>query len=193
MFNTGLLVLTRPLPVLRQHVSSLLSNAANCVSSTLYVHLQPRTTASQPSEFIVTKVPCDIDIKRFITELYSSSTAVCKHLDIHILLGNITNNPEFPWDSSYNLRKSYEVVLFDEPAAVGDISSTAFVNLLSKHFSCSRNDSSNFKIKILNDNEVGLNFVSASSTETKGNFIYCMIVSIILLCGSYMISKTFLI
>lgn len=116
MFESGLLILTRPIPVLRKNIQHILSQAAKVISNTLYVHIQP-TQAPKPDtkpEPVFTSlgfVPPNKGLQKLMTDIYSSSAAVCGNIDIYVLQGNITNvgNENF----SYNLRSKLDVVLMD--------------------------------------------------------------------------------
>lgn len=116
MFESGLLILTRPIPVLRKNIQHILSQAAKVISNTLYVHIQP-TQAPKPDtkpEPVFTSlgfVPPNKGLQKLMTDIYSSSAAVCGNIDIYVLQGNITNvgNENF----RYNLRSKLDVVLMD--------------------------------------------------------------------------------
>lgn len=116
MFESGLLILTRPIPVLRKNIQHILSQAAKVISNTLYVHIQP-TQAPKPDtkpEPVFTSlgfIPPNKGLQKLMTDIYSSSAAVCGNIDIYVLQGNITNvgNENF----SYNLRSKLDVVLMD--------------------------------------------------------------------------------
>lgn len=116
MFESGLLILTRPIPVLRKNIQHILSQAAKVISNTLYVHIQP-TQAPKPDtkpEPVFTGlgfIPPNKGLQKLMTDIYSSSAAVCGNIDIYVLQGNITNvgNENF----SYNLRSKLDVVLMD--------------------------------------------------------------------------------
>lgn len=116
MFESGLLILTRPIPVLRKNIQHILSQAAKVISNTLYVHIQP-TQALKPDsnpEPVFTSlrfVPPNKGLQKLMTDIYSSSAAVCGNIDIYVLQGNITNvkNENF----HYNLRSKLDVILMD--------------------------------------------------------------------------------
>lgn len=116
MFESGLLILTRPIPVLRKNIQHILSQAAKVISNTLYVHIQP-TQALKPDsnpEPVFTSlrfVPPNKGLQKLMTDIYSSSAAVCENIDIYVLQGNITNvkNENF----HYNLRSKLDVILMD--------------------------------------------------------------------------------
>nr|XP_011422578.2 bifunctional coenzyme A synthase [Crassostrea gigas] len=116
MFESGLLILTRPIPVLRKNIQHILSQAAKVISNTLYVHIQP-TQALKPDsnpEPVFTSlqfVPPNKGLQKLMTDIYSSSAAVCGNIDIYVLQGNITNvkNENF----HYNLRSKLDVILTD--------------------------------------------------------------------------------
>lgn len=116
MFESGLLILTRPIPVLRKNIQHILSQAAKVISNTLYVHIQP-TQALKPDsnpEPVFTSlrfVPPNKGLQKLMTDIYSSSAAVCGNIDIYVLQGNITNvkNENF----HYNLRSKLDVILLD--------------------------------------------------------------------------------
>lgn len=116
MFESGLLILTRPIPVLRKNIQHILSQAAKVISNTLYVHIQPTQTPKPDTkpEPVFTSlgfVPPNKGLQKLMTDIYSSSAAVCGNIDIYVLQGNITNvgNENF----SYNLRSKLDVVLMD--------------------------------------------------------------------------------
>lgn len=116
MFESGLLILTRPIPVLRKNIQHILSQAAKVISNTLYVHIQP-TQALKPDsnpEPVFTSlrfVPPNKGLQKLMTDIYSSSAAVCGNIDIYVLQGNITNvgNEKL----CYNLRSKLDVILMD--------------------------------------------------------------------------------
>lgn len=116
MFESGLLILTRPIPVLRKNIQRILSQAAKVISNTLYVHIQP-TQALKPDsnpEPVFTSVrfvPPNKGLQKLMTDIYSSSAAVCGNIDIYVLQGNITNvgNEKL----CYNLRSKLDVILMD--------------------------------------------------------------------------------
>lgn len=116
MFESGLLILTRPIPVLRKNIQHILSQAAMVISNTLYVHIQP-TQALKPDsnpEPVFTSlrfVPPNKGLQKLMTDIYSSSAAVCGNIDIYVLQGNITNvgNEKL----CYNLRSKLDVILMD--------------------------------------------------------------------------------
>lgn len=116
MFESGLLILTRPIPVLRKNIQHILSQAAKVISNTLYVHIQPIQTPKpdtkpEPEFTSLGFIPPNKGLRKLMTDIYSSSAAVCGNIDIYVLQGNITNvgNENF----SYNLRSRLDVVLMD--------------------------------------------------------------------------------
>ncbi|XP_060078671.1 bifunctional coenzyme A synthase-like [Ylistrum balloti] len=128
MFSTGLLILTRPLPILRDSLSPMLTEVAKIVATTLYVHIQPNTTRDS-QVFTVTRTPYTKELRTLITQLYTSSASVCNHLDVNILLGHISNNSCFPWDVNYMLKPSCDIILFDDDHWLGKEETTR-TNLL---------------------------------------------------------------
>ncbi|XP_062614699.1 bifunctional coenzyme A synthase-like [Saccostrea cucullata] len=114
MFESGLLILTRPVPILRKNVQDILSRAAKIISSTLYVHIQPNlSTKLEPDPARLQFVPPDRNLRLLMTDIYSSSASVCGNMDIYVLLGNITNHQSPMTKCRYNLRSKLEVVLLD--------------------------------------------------------------------------------
>lgn len=118
MFESGLLILTRPIPVLRRNIQHILSQAAKIISNTLYVHIQPTQapkpdTKPEPVFTNLQSVPPNKGLQRLMTDIYSSSAVVCGNIDIYVLQGNMTNigNESF----RYNLRSKLDVVLMDNP------------------------------------------------------------------------------
>ena len=110
MFETGLLILTRPIPILIQRVQNILTEVSGKVSQTLYVHIQPSPT-SHNAAFNMAAIPCCHGVRDLMTKLYSSNASVCHNLDIHVLLGNISNKNIH--NVQYNFPKPYDVVLID--------------------------------------------------------------------------------
>lgn len=116
MYKTGLLILTRPLPVLKSGVQSVLEEAAAVVSNTLYIHIQPSSKTNQ-HKFALENVSCTKDFRLLMTQLYSSGASLCNNLDLRILLNHVTNFP-----SNRNLKilckKPCDVVLIDNQNVV---------------------------------------------------------------------------
>ncbi|XP_033762317.1 bifunctional coenzyme A synthase-like [Pecten maximus] len=136
MFSTGLLILTRPLPVLRDSISPLLTDVAKIVSNTLYVHIQPNTPRDN-KVFAVSQTPYTHELRTLITQLYTSSASVCNHLDVNILLGHISNKSYFPWDVSYRIKPGCDVILFDDDYWLNgkeDTARTSLLDHISKKF-----------------------------------------------------------
>lgn len=77
MYSSGLLVLSTGVHLAAQ-LSSILRQAAACVSSRLYVHLRPENSTSPRA------VPPDYC--PVVAELYSASALVCPALDVRVLL-----------------------------------------------------------------------------------------------------------
>ncbi|KAJ8313526.1 hypothetical protein KUTeg_008087 [Tegillarca granosa] len=118
MYQTGLLVLTRPFANLRQNIPSMLQQVEKLVENTLYIHIQPttQTSTSKPHDiFKLRHVSCSTDFRSVMREFYSTSASICTHLDVRILLGHVTKhqNNEL-WETGYNLKKSCDIVLFDD-------------------------------------------------------------------------------
>lgn len=137
MFSSGLLILTRPLPVLRDTISPLLSEVAKVINTTLYVHIQPSTPDGNNKVFTVSQTPYTQELRTLITQLYTSSASVCNHLDVNILLGHISNKSYFPWDVSYRIKSGCDVILFDDDhwvTGVEDVAKTRLVNHIYKKF-----------------------------------------------------------
>ncbi|XP_071157555.1 bifunctional coenzyme A synthase-like [Mytilus edulis] len=109
MYKTGLLILTRPLPVLKSAVQSVLEEAATVVSNTLYVHIQP---SSSSDTFKIGNVPCSKDFRCLMTQLYSSSASLCNNLDVRILLNNVSNLP-LERNLKFDLKRPCDIVLID--------------------------------------------------------------------------------
>lgn len=89
MQQTGLLILTRPLPLLKSGVQTILEEASSVVSNTLYVHIQPSMGNSK--EFAFRNVPCSKDFRFLMTQFYSTGAKLCSNLDVRILMNHVTN------------------------------------------------------------------------------------------------------
>ncbi len=113
MFQTGLLILTSPIQTLQHRIPSILSCITPHVNRTLYVHLAPDIHKSWHAESTkpAPMIPCSSDVTTFITGFYSKAAATCGHLDIRILLSNISNrNISF---LPHRLKQKCEVVFAD--------------------------------------------------------------------------------
>ncbi|OWF44110.1 bifunctional coenzyme A synthase-like isoform X2 [Mizuhopecten yessoensis] len=135
MFRTGLLILTRPLPVLGDSISPLLTEVAKIVGATLYVHIQPNTTRDN-KVFTISQTPYTQELRTFITQLYICSASVCNHLNVNILLGHISNKSCFPWDVNYRIKPNCDVILFDDDHWLGkdNTTRTSLLENISKKF-----------------------------------------------------------
>ncbi|XP_056008258.1 bifunctional coenzyme A synthase-like isoform X2 [Ostrea edulis] len=117
MFESGLLILTHPVPILRKNVQDILSRAAKIISSKLYVHIQPNRSTKQETEPPTARLILpDKNVQMLMTDIYSSSASICGNIDIYVLLGNITNSENHATKCRYNLRSKLEVVLMDNNA-----------------------------------------------------------------------------
>lgn len=109
MYKTGLLILTRPFPVLKSAVQSVLEEAATVVSNTLYVHIQP---SSSSQSFKIQNVPCSKDFRFLMTQLYSSSASLCSNLDVRIILNHVTNL-QVERNLKFDFKRPCDIVLID--------------------------------------------------------------------------------
>lgn len=119
MVSTGVLVLTSPLHTLPFRLAPVLKSASQLVERTLYVHLHPGLNLCTGSPPRPVFVPPSVDLPGLISRLYSNAADICAHLDVRLLLTNISaqqcelNFEPFP--SPQTLSQSPEVVMTDFP------------------------------------------------------------------------------
>ncbi|KAK3103806.1 hypothetical protein FSP39_022030 [Pinctada imbricata] len=142
MFETGLLILTRPVPVLIQRAQQILTEVSDKVSQTLYVHIHPHNAAhNHNAAFSMAPLPCNNAFRDLMTKLYSSNSSVCQHLDVYVLLGNVTNQNLSP-HLRYNFPKPYDIVLTDSKYIAQENShqNSLFLETVKSHFNpCNKN------------------------------------------------------
>ena len=153
MFDSGLLILTKPVPVLRKNVQNILSQAAKIISNTLYVHIEPNKfgkaeTKVGPDFSRLRVSPPDKNLRMLMTDIYSSSASVCGNIDIYVLLGNFTIIPNENVNIRYNLKSKLEVVLMDNQEQLKSNTEVTLSKFVQNTFQASVN---NLKIQCLCD------------------------------------------
>ncbi|XP_077979319.1 bifunctional coenzyme A synthase-like [Glandiceps talaboti] len=113
MFQTGLLLLTSPISLVKSRIAPILIGVSKHVNETLYVNLQPSLQSSE-TESAATPLPLTDEVLSLVTSIYANAATVCKHIDIRVLLRNISNkniNQLSPWQLSHNI----DLVMTDNP------------------------------------------------------------------------------
>ncbi|XP_071515890.1 bifunctional coenzyme A synthase [Panulirus ornatus] len=104
-YMTGLLVLTQPVRKIIPSLPKVLKAAAQHVSKTLYIHLDPLAKTKLP------EMKQDLALySRIITNIYSSSMAQCQDLDVRVLLAGFKGPSEVPLETHAKV----DLLLFDQ-------------------------------------------------------------------------------
>ncbi|XP_069763334.1 bifunctional coenzyme A synthase isoform X2 [Narcine bancroftii] len=116
LFQTGVLVLTSPLPLIPLHIAPVLTAAAKIVKNVLYVHLHPGLgLAGSHIRPVPAYIPANWEVSRILSNLYTKSFNVCSFLDVRVVLSNIKNHcsTQQPFSTVQKLSEPPEVVLTD--------------------------------------------------------------------------------
>ena len=113
MFQTGLLIVTRPVSWVRGQLPVYLSEINRLVSKTVYIHIQPDNNREpdQLYKYAQKVVPYTLEVRNLVKDFYSSSAAACSNLDIRMLLENVSNLEKTL--GSYKLKNVCDLVMID--------------------------------------------------------------------------------
>ncbi|KAH3885375.1 hypothetical protein DPMN_009368 [Dreissena polymorpha] len=117
MFKTDLLVVTKPLSQLRAIIPEYLAELNRVTTTTAYIHIQPQGSGlnTQSVNYDFVRVPFTTEVRNIVKAFYSSSSKTCSHLDLRVLVGNLTNGDmKF---QKYNFKQPCDVVLIDKKVA----------------------------------------------------------------------------
>ncbi|XP_076062117.1 bifunctional Phosphopantetheine adenylyltransferase - Dephospho-CoA kinase [Oratosquilla oratoria] len=116
---TGLLILTQPVKKIISSLPKVLSSAAQHVSKTLYVHLDP-VSKLRPSYAALGAT----NYSKLISAVYGNSQSSNRDLDIRLLMAGLKDYHDFP----INFSQKVDLVLFDNEV------SDSLLNELEKRY-----------------------------------------------------------